>query len=55
MSKLECDKQKNHSVRNAAIIFALIIIGVYAPLIFLNQTYLINNFSYLGTKKLILI
>ena len=43
MSKLECDKQANHSTRNAAILFALIIIGVYAPLIFLNQTYLINN------------
>ena len=43
MSKLEYDKQKNHSVRNAAIIFALILIGVYAPLIFLNQTYLINS------------
>jgi len=43
MSKLECDKQANHSTRNAAILFALILIGVYAPLIFLNQTYLIHN------------
>ena len=43
MSKLECDKQANHSVRNAAILFALILIGVYAPLLFLNQTYLIHN------------
>ena len=43
MSKLECDKKINHPIRNAAILFALIIIGVYAPLIFLNQTYLINN------------
>ena len=29
MSKLEYDEQKNHSVRNAAIIFALILIGVF--------------------------
>ena len=43
MSKLESDKQANHSTRNAAILFALILIGVYAPLIFLNQTYLIHN------------
>ena len=43
MSKLEYGEQKNHSVRNAAIIFALILIGVYAPLFLLNQTYLINS------------
>jgi len=43
MSKLEYNEQKNHSVRNAAIIFALILIGVYAPLFLLNQTYLINS------------
>ena len=43
MSKLEYDKKIDHPIRNAAILFALIIIGVYAPLIFLNQTYLINN------------
>lgn len=54
MSKLECDKQTNHSIRNAAILFALILIGVYAPLIFLNQTYLIHNpipSEYLSTDS----